>query len=227
MAETRGMFSQDIFRFFREMGLNNHKPWMDANRERYRSTVVEPFRALLERLAPAARQLNSQFVTSGRVGDNFARINRDIRFARDKSPYRTQMYLFFAEPGGEGGQLYVGISAETATCGFRIYSSGRTSSLIEIARPRGKEHAQWIEGQKRRLRKKYESYWYSTEKSEWTKHNGWPAKLEEWKKLQAWIVRKRFEPAAVTRRGFERKVAKIFQEVYPLYPFTTSPKWKP
>jgi uncharacterized protein (TIGR02453 family) len=227
MAETRGMFSQDIFRFFREMGLNNHKPWMDANRERYRSTVVEPFRALLERLAPAARQLNSQFVTSGRVGDNFARINRDIRFARDKSPYRTQMYLFFAEPGGEGGQLYVGISAETATCGFRIYSSGRTSSLIEIARPRGKEHAQWIEGQKRRLRKQYESYWYSTEKSEWTKHNGWPAKLEEWKKLQAWIVRKRFEPAAVTRRGFERKVAKIFQEVYPLYPFTTSPKWKP
>jgi uncharacterized protein (TIGR02453 family) len=227
MAETRGIFSQDIFRFFREMGRNNHKSWMDANRERYRSTVVEPFRALLERLVPAARKLNSQFVTSGRVGDNFSRINRDIRFARDKSPYRAQMYLFFAEPSGEGGQLYVGISAETVTCGFRIYSSGRTSPLIEIARPRGMEHAQWIEGQRRRLRKKCESYWYSTEKSEWTKHNGWPGKPEEWKRLQAWIVRKRFEPAVVTRRAFEWKVAKTFREVYPLYPFTTLPKWKP
>ena len=227
MAETRGIFSKDIFRFFREIWRNNHKPWMDANRERYRSTVVEPFHALLERLVPAVRKLNSQFVTSGRVGDNFSRINRDIRFARDKSPYRTQMYLFFAGPGGEGGQLYVGISAETVTCGFRIYSSGRTSPLIEIARPRVKEHAQWIEGQRRRLRKNYESYWYSTEKSEWTKHNGWPAKSAEWKKLQAWIVRKRFEPAAVTRHGFEREVAKVFREVYPLYPFTTSPKWKP
>ena len=226
MAETRRIFSQEIFRFFREMGLNNHKPWMDTNRERYRSTVVVPFRALLERLAPAARKLNSQFVTSGRVGDNFSRINRDIRFARDKSPYRTQMYLFFAEPGGEGGQLYVGISAETVTCGFRIYSRGRTSPLIEIARPRGKEHAQWIEGQRRRLRNKCESYWYSTEKSERIKHNGWPAKSGEWKKLQAWVVRKRFKPAAVTRRGFEREVAEIFREVYPLYPFTTSPKWK-
>jgi uncharacterized protein (TIGR02453 family) len=226
MAETRGIFSQEIFRFFREMGLNNHKPWMDTNRERYRSTVVVPFHALLERLAPAARKLNSQFVTSGRVGDNFSRINRDIRFARDKSPYRTQMYLFFAEPGGEGGQLYVGISAETVTCGFRIYSRGRTSPLIEIARPRGKEHAQWIEGQRRRLRNKCESYWYSTEKSERIKHNGWPAKSGEWKKLQAWVVRKRFKPAAVTRRGFEREVAEIFREVYPLYPFTTSPKWK-
>jgi uncharacterized protein (TIGR02453 family) len=226
MAETRGIFSQEIFRFFRQMGLNNHKPWMDTNRERYRSTVVVPFHALLERLAPAARKLNSQFVTSGRVGDNFSRINRDIRFARDKSPYRTQMYLFFAEPGGEGGQLYVGISAETVTCGFRIYSRGRTSPLIEIARPRGKEHAQWIEGQRRRLRNKCESYWYSTEKSERIKHNGWPAKSGEWKKLQAWVVRKRFKPAAVTRRGFEREVAEIFREVYPLYPFTTSPKWK-
>jgi len=226
MAETRGIFSKEIFRFFREMGRNNHKPWMDTNRERYRSTVVEPFRALLERVAPAARKLNSQFVTSGRVGDNFSRINRDIRFARDKSPYRTQMYLFFAEPGGEGGQLYVGISAETVTCGFRIYSSGRTSPLIEIARPRGMEHAQWIESQSRRLKKKCESYWYSTEKSEWTKHNGWPANSEDWKKLQAWIVRKRFESAAITRRGFEGEVAKIFREVYPLYLFTTSAKWK-
>ncbi len=226
MAETRGIFSKEIFRFFREMGRNNHKPWMDTNRERYRLTVVEPFRALLERVAPTAQKLNSQFVTSGRVGDNFSRINRDIRFARDKSPYRTQMYLFFAEPGGEGGQLYVGISAETVTCGFRIYSSGRTSPLIEIARPRGMEHAQWIEVQSRRLRKKCESYWYSTEKSEWTKHNGWPAKSEHWKKLQAWIVRKRFESAAITRHRFEREVAKIFREVYPLYLFTTSSKWK-
>ncbi len=226
MAETHGIFSQDIFRFFREIGRNNHKPWMDANRERYRSAVVEPFRALLDRLAPAARKLNSQFVISGRTGDNFSRINRDIRFARDKSPYRTQMYLFFAEPGGEGSQLYAGISAETVTCGFRIYSDSRTSPLAQVARPRGREHAPWIERQRRRLGKKCESYWYSTEKGEWTKHNGWPAKSEDWKKLQAWIVRRRFAPAAATRRGFDRELAKVFREVYPLYTFTTSPKWK-
>jgi uncharacterized protein (TIGR02453 family) len=221
------MFSHEIFRFFREIGRNNHKPWMDANRERYRSAVVEPFRALLDRLAPTARRLNSQFVISGRVGDNFSRINRDIRFARDKSPYRTQMYLFFAAPGGEGGQLYAGISAETVTCGFRIYSGSRTSPLAQIARPRGRENTRWIECQRRRLGKKCESYWYSTEKGEWTKHKGWPAKSEDWKKLQGWIVRKRLAPAAATRRGFEREVAKIFREVYPLYAFTMAPKWKP
>jgi uncharacterized protein (TIGR02453 family) len=227
VAGTVAIFSQEIFRFFRDLGRNNHKAWMDANRERYRTLVVEPFRVLLERLAPTARRLNPQFVVSGRVGENFSRINRDIRFAADKSPYRAQMYLFFTEPGGEGGQLYAGLSAETMTTGFRIYGGSRTSSLKQIARPRGREYSKWIARQRARLGKTYESYWYSTEKGEWTKHQGWPDKPENWKKLQGWIVRRKFAPSIAGRRGLDSAIAKIFRDVLPLYEFTTSPTWKP
>jgi len=227
VADRNEIFSREIFKFFRDLGRNNHKPWMDANRDRYKTAVVEPFRALLERLSPAARRLNSRFATAGRVGENFSRINRDIRFARDKSPYRSQMYLFFAEAGGEAGQLYVGLSAEAVTSGFRIYSGSKTCPLAQLARPRGRENPKWIESQKRRLAKKYESYWYSTEKGEWTKHGGWPVDPEDWKKLQGWIVRRKLAPVAATRSGFEREVAKIFRDVYPLYRFTSSPDWKP
>jgi uncharacterized protein (TIGR02453 family) len=227
ISEIRdGVFSPEIFRFFRDLGRNNHKAWMDENRERYRAAVVDPFRALLDRLAPAARKLNPRFVTSGRVGENLSRINRDIRFARDKSPYRTQMYLFFAEAGGEDGQLYVGLSAETVTCGFRAYAGGRTSSLATLGRERGGEYPQWIERQRRKLGKRYESYWYASEKGEWKKHKGWPVKPEEWKKLKGWVVRRKFAPAAATRRGFERDIIGVFREVYPLFSFTTSPDWK-
>jgi uncharacterized protein (TIGR02453 family) len=226
MATSEAIFTKDTFRFFRELGRNNHKAWMDENRERYRAVIVEPFRVLLDRLAPAALKLNPRSVVSGRVGENFSRINRDIRFARDKSPYRTQMYLFFAEPDGGSGQLYVGVSAETITCGFRVYSEGRASRLVEFGRVRGREHPEWIERQRRRLGKKYESYWYATEKGEWTQRKTWPSKPEDWKKLQAWIVRRKLAPAAATRRGFEGEVARIFREVYPLSPFTTSPSWK-
>ena len=225
MGSKDSVFSQETFRFFRELGRNNHKPWMDANRERYRAAIVEPFRELLDRLTPAARKLNPRFAVGGRVGENFSRINRDIRFARDKSPYRTQMYLFFTEPGDSGGQLYVGLSAETATCGFRVYSGGRASPLVQVGRVRGRENPAWIERQRRRLAK-YESYWYATERGEWTKRKGWPVKPDDWKKLQAWIVRRKVATGVVTRAGFEREVAKIFHEVYPLYPFTISPTWK-
>jgi len=226
MATSEAIFTKETFRFFRELGRNNHKPWMDENRERYRAVIVEPFRMLLDRLAPAALKLNPNFVVSGRVGGNFSRINRDIRFARDKSPYRTQMYVFFAEPEGQSGQLYVGISAETVTCGFRVYSEGRNSRLVEIGRVRGREHPAWIEQQRRRLGKRYESYWYATEKGEWTQRKTWPAKPEDWKRLQAWIVRRKLTPAAAMRRGFEGEIARIFREVYPLSSFSTSPRWK-
>jgi hypothetical protein len=50
--------------------------------------------------------------------------------------------------------------------------------------------------------------------------------LEAWEKLQAWIVRRKFAVTAATRAGFEREVAKIFREVYPLYPFAISSAWK-
>ena len=227
MAEKAGIFSSDIFKFFRELGRNNDKGWMDANRERYKTKVVEPFRALLEKLAPTARGLNPQFGTTGRVGENFSRINRDIRFARDKSPYRSQMYLLFKEPDGETGELYVGLSAEAVTSGFRIYGGSKTSTLKKVARPRGSENSKWVESQKRRLGKNYESYWYSSEKGEWTKHSGWPVKGEDWKKMQGWVVRRKLAAGAATRSGFEREAAKILRDVYPLYRFTSAPDWKP
>ena len=229
MTTRTAIFSPETFRFFRELGRNNTKAWMDSNRARYREHIVEPMRALLDALAPVARRLHPEFDTSGRTGSNFSRINRDIRFAKDKSPYRTQMYLMFADharEGWQGGQLYVGLSPEAATSGFRIYGQGRDSRLARIAIPRAIERRTWLEKQVRRLGKRYDSYWYSVEKGEWTKHNGWPSKPEEWKRLKGWVVRRKMVPAAATRPSFPGEVSKVFREVFPLYQFTSLERWK-
>jgi uncharacterized protein (TIGR02453 family) len=225
-TKREGSFPAAAVQFFRELSRNNNKPWMDANRERYRAEVVAPFREMLDALAPAARKLNPRFVISGRVNDNFSRINRDIRFARDKTPYRPQMYLFLAEAGEDVGQLYVGIGTEAVTCGFRIYGAGRTAPLVQFGRVRGGENAKWLARQKTRLGRKFDSYWYSAQKGQWTKHKGWPVEPENWKKLQAWIVRRRFSPAAASHHRFHNEAAKIFKDVYPLLQFASSSKWK-
>jgi uncharacterized protein (TIGR02453 family) len=229
MVPARPVFTSGTFQFFKELGRNNHKVWMDANRERYQSAVVQPFRRLLEELAPTALELDSRFDTSGRTGPNFSRINRDIRFAKDKTPYKTQMYLKFSVPAPgnrESGQLYVGLSTDTVTAGFRIYSGEKRkeSTLALIAEPRVHADPAWIAKQKTRLGRRYESYWYTMEKGEWTQHSGWPAATENWKKILAWIIRRKFNPTAATRASFPRDVARMFRELYPLLRFTSLPK---
>jgi hypothetical protein len=135
------------------------------------------------------------------------------------------MYLKFSVPlSGEmkSGQLYTGISADTVTAGFRIYAKPKRklSSIALIAELRIAENPKWLAQQKRRLGKKYESYWYTTVKGEWTKNNGWPT-TADWPRLQGWIVRKKLSPSTSIRATFCTDVAKIFRDLYPLLKFTS------
>jgi hypothetical protein len=231
MPGRRAGITPATIRFFRDLNRHNSKEWMDANRDRYRSEVVEPFRALLAVLAPSVLKLYPGFDTSGRTGVNFSRINRDIRFARDKTPYHPHMYLTFPDPAAADNsrtQLYVGISHEAVTAGFRAYATGpaKASPFQQMVLPRVLANPNWVVGRKRRLGRHYESYWYSTEKGQWTKHEGWPLGPAEWKKIQGWVVRRKFRPGAATRPGFVTDINRLFGDVYPLFTFVSSPGWK-
>ncbi len=224
MAAATPVFKKEIFQFFRELGRNNKKVWMDANRGRYQETVVLPFRRLCEELSPTVLKLDSRFDTMRRHGGNFSRINRDIRFAKDKTPYHPHMYVKFGVPlPGEmkSGQLYTGISCDTVTAGFRIYAEPKRklSSIALVAEPRIAQNPKWLARQKKRLGKKYESYWYATVKGEWTKHNGWPT-AADWPKLQGWIVRRKLSPAAVTRASFCADLGKVLRDLVLILKFT-------
>ena len=228
MTKPTPVFTRETFRFFKDLSRNNSKAWMDVNRERYQTSIVQPFRRLLEELSNDVLKLDSRFDVSARTGPNFSRINRDIRFARDKTPYKTQMYLKFSVPvpdNGETGQLYVGLSADTVTAGFRIYSGGRRkgSVLALVGQVRVQADPGWVGKQRKRLSQRYESYWYTTEKGEWTKHSGWPIAPESWNRILAWIVRRKLSPAAATRATFPRDIANIFRELYPLLRYTSLP----
>ena len=224
-SQSNSLIGRETFRFFRDLSRNNRTEWMEANRDRYKQCVVQPLRALCEELTPELLRLDARFDCRGRTGANFSRINRDTRFAKDKTPYRAQMYLKFAVPfpgKAESGQLYVGISAKTVTAGFRIYSGSKRkeSAFAQVAALRLEANPRWLTQQKKRLSRQYESYWYSVEKGEWTKRSGWPA-AENWKKLQGWIVRRELGTAAVTRKTFRNDLVKIFRHLHPLLRFTS------
>src|SRR5205823_8810537 len=164
MATKKPMFTRETFHFFKDLGRHNRREWMEANRDRYQAAIVQPFRRLLEELTPTALKLDSRFDTSGRTGANFSRTNRDIRFAKDKTLYKTHMYLKFSVPPPvkrETGQLYVGLVVNTVTAGFRIYSGGKRkeSTIALIAEPRVTADSRCVAKEKMSLVRRYETYW--------------------------------------------------------------------
>ncbi len=223
-------FTAETFRFFRELKRNNHKRWMDANRERYVQHLVEPYRRFLARVGPEVQELEPAIEVSGRTGVNFSRINRDIRFAKVKVPYRTLMYMMFPdprEPETDDAAFYVNVGLEAVTAGMRLYGHKRQSRLRTVIARRAVAHDTWLARQARRLGRKYESYWHTTEKGEWVRRPGWPRGEPDWKRVQAWIVRRTLTHAMALRPGFDGEVMRVFRDLYPLFRFATALDWKP
>lgn len=231
-------FTAESFAFFRELARNNNKAWFDQNRRRYEEYVVGAFRGLLEALEPSLLKLNPHFEVSGKTNRNFSRINRDIRFSKDKSPYKSNYYLFVFDSRRDSqtdGRFYVGLSADALTVGFAMYAAwkrGTKSALETVFRKRFQTHARVFRDLLERIVRKgrYDTYWHRLEGGEWAQHPGLPRRDEDWQTLQAWIVRKVFLPhaRALATPAFAQKVERIFAELYPLYVFacSASVKWR-
>ncbi len=83
-------FTPKLFKFLKELKANNEKPWFEKNKERYLAEVREPFLQFIADFAPRLRAINPHFVADPRpVGGSFFRIYRDVRFSKDKAPYKT------------------------------------------------------------------------------------------------------------------------------------------
>ena len=237
MASAFTGFTAESFLFFEELALNNQKAWFDANRARYDQHVVGAFRGLLEAVTPGLLKLNPHFEVGGKTNHSFSRINRDIRFSKDKSPYKSNYYLYAYDDRhdrGHGGRLYVGLSADCVTAGFSIYGSwrGPKGMLETLFRKRVTSHGKTFAALLTHVLppRRYETYWHREEKGDWAQYPGLPRRDDDWQTLHAWVVRKVFLPGArgVGTPAFAQTVEGIFAELYPLVVFTsaTSPKWE-
>lgn len=99
-------FTKDFLAFFKELSTNNHKEWFHDNKKRYESSVKNPFTAFLNDLFDEIKKYDKEFNTEPK--NCIARINRDIRFAKDKTPYNTH-YTAFASRGGKKNKDIPGI----------------------------------------------------------------------------------------------------------------------
>ena len=80
-------FTEAYYEFFIELALNNQKTWFDVNRARYEADVKKPFLAFVTHLLEKVAAVDSRFSGLDAKSCIF-RINKDIRFSKDKTPYK-------------------------------------------------------------------------------------------------------------------------------------------
>jgi uncharacterized protein (TIGR02453 family) len=95
-AMSEGLFTSELFTFLKDLRRHNDRAWFAKNKERYFDVVQEPALEFVRGFAPYLRKISPQFVADDRpVGGSLFRIYRDVRFSKDKSPYKTHVGVHF------------------------------------------------------------------------------------------------------------------------------------
>jgi uncharacterized protein (TIGR02453 family) len=84
------MLKQSYFDFFEELSKNNDREWFTANKKRYEKDAKEPFITLVEAIVASLHDTEPDLSLIPAKQMLF-RINRDIRFSKDKRPYKEHM----------------------------------------------------------------------------------------------------------------------------------------
>ncbi len=106
-------FTKDYLEFFKELAAHNHKGWFDLNRKRYETVVREPFKIFISDLINEVSKLDKGVQIEAK--DAIFRINRDIRFSKDKTPYKINNSAIISKMGRKDKSypgLYIELSPE-------------------------------------------------------------------------------------------------------------------
>jgi uncharacterized protein (TIGR02453 family) len=117
-------FTSSTLQFFRGLARHNTKPWFEAHRQEYERDVRLPTRELIEELDVRFARFAPEI--TGDPKRSMFRINRDIRFSKDKSPYKTHAACWFWH---QNADPRVGDSAEAGGAGFYFHFQPGASVL--------------------------------------------------------------------------------------------------
>lgn len=135
---------KDYFAFFNELKENNNREWFNDNKPRFRESVQEPLAAFVEAMAPRLKKVSKHFVADPRLnGGSVFRIYKDVRFSKDKAPYKTHGGVQFRHARGKDAHapgFYVHLAPDEIFYGGGIWHppSPRLLLIREAIRDKAK-----------------------------------------------------------------------------------------
>lgn len=114
-------FPPEALQFFRGLARNNHREWFLPRKPLFEEKVKEPMRQLVDTLNLALHDFAPEYETD--PGKAIFRIYRDVRFSKDKKPYKEQIAATFRRGGAphHQGGYYFAISHKSVAIGGGVY----------------------------------------------------------------------------------------------------------
>ena len=119
------MLTNDLFHFLNELTANNTREWFHQNKDRYEAEVREPLLQFVRDFEPHLAEISPYFLAiAKKSGGALFRIHRDVRFSKDKSPYKTNAGLHFRHEEGRDAHapgFYLHIDPKECFCGAGLW----------------------------------------------------------------------------------------------------------
>ncbi len=90
-------FSKATFKFFKDLENNNKKEWFEKNREVFEKNVLEPAQDFVMEMGERLKSKCPKIVAIPKTDKSIFRIYRDVRFSKNKTPYKTHLGIFLWE----------------------------------------------------------------------------------------------------------------------------------
>ncbi len=116
-------FPREYIDFLWELRMNNNTQWFAENRERYNALVKDPMKLFSEEMTERLNSMGMGVTFTAYI----SRANRDIRFSKDKSPYKDRRWVVFnfgENRWQEKCCFYFEIAPEGYSCGMGLWDAG-------------------------------------------------------------------------------------------------------
>ena len=209
---------QPVLSFLNELEKNNNREWFNENRGQYENAKKE-FEVLINSIIPGIYKFDPSIGTPDTKKSIF-RIFRDVRFSKDKSPYKTNFGSFIAKGGRKGGYAgyYLHIQPGNSFVGGGMYRP--PSDTLKAVRSEILYHAdEFKEIIQDKIFKKY----FEHVEGEKLKRppKGFPADFPdiELLKLKSYVALNRLGDKQIVLDGFEQYALKAFEVMHPFNRF--------
>lgn len=212
-------FDKDFIQFFKELEKNNEREWFHGNKKRYEASVKKPFADFVGLMLDKMQAIDSRIAILPK--DAIFRINRDIRFSKDKSPYKTHVSAILSH-GGRKNMYAPGLYLELNNHHAAVYTGLYTLDAKQLQKVREHIAANLKEFNKLIKQKKFVTKFGETRGE---KNKRIPKEFREIEESQPLIANKSFyyfhkmEPEAILEKNFPKVLMDHYKVALPLIGF--------